>query len=221
MSLCTAPSLLTTIQHFQDKIVPIYSRHLSSLYLQYSIEYITKSIFQHFHLYQFLLTRPQNTQLTSLHLGVETPTIASEEVAGLHEAVAEDVWLKIKKWEELEAEYDKQIKQLESKQAEAQSLADANLEKAYKTQLAMFSDGPKKVSLEQLSVIINTLTKAHVESALVGVSQGVLDKQNVDLNFRLEQLESVTPEQYKEMRSHYSVNSSRNDPSRTSGSTAA
>lgn len=144
---------------------------------------------------------------------METP---EKSLLNLQEAVTEEAWLKMKKKEELEAEYEKRIKQLEVMEAEAKSLADANLEEVYRTQLADFTVGPKKVSEEQLSSIVDTLLQAHMEDSMVAVSKSLF-RQNVDLNFRLEQLEllPVVQAQQKEINVVSLHNSSRS-PSRTS-----
>lgn len=181
----TELTLTTAIQQLQTKIVPSYSSSLSAQSLQMSLNYMTNSVLQHFHLYQFLLTRPQMLDLTSLELEVETPP---QDPLSLEEGTEEDVWLKMKIKQDLGVEYDKRIKELEATGEKAKSEADANLEKA-QTQLAGLLDGPIKLS--QLSDVVAMLVKAYVESAHVSLTQAML-KHSVDMEFRMEQLEAVS-----------------------------
>ena len=122
--------------------------------------------------------------LTSLELEVETPT---QDPLSLEDGTEEDAWLKMKIKQDLEAEYDKKIKELESTGAKEKSEADANLEKA-QTQLAGLLEEPIKLS--QLPDIIAMLVKAHVESTHVSLMQAIL-KHSVDMDFRMEQIEAA------------------------------
>lgn len=201
----TELSLTTAIQQLHTKIIPCYSSILSASSLQTSLNYMTNSILQHFHLYQFLLTQPQIMDLTSLELEVETPP---QDPLSLEDGTEEDVWLKMKIKQDQEAEYDKKMKELESTGAKAKSEADANLEKVH-TQLAGLLDGPIKLS--QLSDIIAVLIKAYVESAHVSLTQAML-KHSADMEFRMEQLETASaPLHQGEDSSHNSAVSHRGE----------
>lgn len=199
----------SAIHQLQSETIPTYSNILSPPFLTYAVDYVTKSIFQHFHLYQFLLTQPQITDLTQLEQTVETPT--KDKPASLHEGVAEDMWLKLKRKQNLEADYELRLKELDAIDAEAKSQADDNLEQVYKTQLALFSDGPRRVSPGELSDMVDALAKAHAEAAAVIVSQSLL-RQNVEMDFRLQQLELFSSTGQKENITT-SIRSSLTDPS--------
>lgn len=190
-------SLLTVLQRFKDTIVPNYSSHLTPLSLQACTAYTTKSILQHFHLYQFLLTQPHTTDLTSVELAVETP---GQEPPSLEEGVEGDLWLKMKKREDLKAEQEKKIEDLEKIGEQAVFQMDAKLEEAYKTQLADLADGPKKMSHQQISVIIDALVKAHIDSSMAALAHSLL-VQSMELEFRVERLEVLLAPSHKEVLS--------------------
>lgn len=171
------------------------------------MSFITQSILQHFHLYQFLLTQPQATDLTSVVMAVETP---DREPPSLEEGVEEEVWLKMKKVEELKVEFEKKIQDMEKIREQAVLQADANLGEVYSTQLADFADGPVKLSYQQ---VVDALVGAHVDSSMVTLAHSLL-QQNMELEFRVEQLEvMVAPRKGPEGRKQSSpIKSSGNSP---------
>ena len=192
-SLYAVPSMLSIIQHFKDVTIPNFSSHLSPSSLHNAVKYITESVFQHFHLYQFLLTQPQVTDTTTLERAVETLV---EDPLDLSEGIIEETWIKTKKKNDLEAEYDRRVKELEVAGTKETELADANLQHLYETLLTNFTNGPQKVSPEDLSGIVDTLMKAHIESAQVMISQHLL-KKNLDFSLKLDQLELFLPPSMK------------------------
>lgn len=204
-----ATSLATTIRQLQDVIIPSYSGHMTPSSLQASMSFITKSILQHFHLYQFLLTQPQTTDLTTLTVNVET---ADREPPSLEEGVEEEVWLKIKKIEELKAEFGKKMEEMEAIREQAVLQADANLGEVYEAQLADLADGPKKLSYQQVAGIVDALVKAHVDSSMVTLAHSLL-QQNMELEFRVEQLEVTVASRKRRLSSpvRSSGNSSKNN----------
>lgn len=131
---------------------------------------------------------------------METP---DEEPPSLEEGVEEEVWIKMKKTEELKAEYHKKIEELDKMGEQAISQADADLEEVYRAQLADFGDGPKKVSHQQISDIVDALVKASVDSCTVTLTHSFL-RQNLDLEFRIEQLEMLLAPSRKEAHSNLS-----------------
>lgn len=216
MILCsTAPSMLEIIQQLQDIIVPQYSSYLPSRALCICMEFIIKSILQHFHLYHFLLTQPQTTDLTTLNLHVDT---ADNDIPSLHEGVEQDLWLKEKRKLEIESAYEAKSKELETTGAQSASRARADLDLVCEQALAAFSDGPRKMSLEQVSAIVSELIKAHIGASLVTISHS-LQKQYLDLDYRLEQLEALADIEHKEANPHSSKTPSRNQSRATAGST--
>lgn len=205
---CADQTLAKVIQQLQGQIIPTYSNYLSPTSLRYSVEYITTSILQHFHLYQFLLTYTQTTDLTTLEVPVETPV---KSPPCLQDAVTEDVWLNWKKKEEMEAEYEKTLKELEETGEEAKLLADMNLKMVCETQLADISNQP--VSKERLADIVEALLKAHMDLARVPIEQ-ILLKQDVDMDYRLDQMEALPELSEVLTRLKGQGNSSPNLPSR-------
>ncbi len=111
-----------------------------------------------------------------------------KDLSSLEEGVEEELWLKRQKIQDLREEYDKKIEELEKVEEGAKLHANVKLEELYKTLLMGFSDGPKPVSQEQLSSIVDTLTKAHADTAFVALTHEML-MQNVELEFRVGQLE--------------------------------
>ena len=155
--------------------------------------FVTKSILQHFHLYQFLLTHPHATDLTTVEATVETP---DREPPSLDEGVEEEAWLKMKKIEELKAEFEKKMEEMGLIREEAVSQAEANLRDVYKTQLGGLADGPKKISYQQVSDIVGALVTAHIDSSVVTLAHSLL-QQNMELEFRVEQLEILAAAAHK------------------------
>ena len=202
--------MLKTIQQLQDVIVPEYSKYLPPHTLLVSMEFIVKSILQHFHLYHFLLTQPQNTDLSTVTLTVDIP---DNNFPSLSEGVEQDIWLKAKRKDEIESAYGARSKELEMTGEQNASRARTDLDLICKQALATFSDGPRKMSLEQVSAIISELIKAHIDASLVTVTHS-LQKQDLDLDYRLEQLEALSDIEHNPS----SKNSSRNQ-SKTTGST--
>ena len=201
--------MVTVIEQLQGAIIPKYTSYLSSDILLKSVDFIIKSCLQHFHLYHFLLTQPQTTDLTTVDLYIDAPTV---DPPSLQDGVEEKQWLKIKKKQEIDLEYKAKVEQFEVAVSQATSQAEANLELAYKEQLTSLPGGSTKVSEENAATIISTLIKAHLDASSVSVSQ-CLQKQGMDLEYRLEQLEVVAPPppEHKEATPRGSSrNSSRN-----------
>lgn len=107
------------------------------------------------------------------------------------------MWSKMKKVEDLKAEHEKKIEDLVKIGEQAVSQMEANLEEVYKTQLADLADGPKKMSHQQISAIVDALVKAHTESYMVGLAHRLL-VHNAELEFRVEQLEVLLAPSHKE-----------------------
>ena len=181
-----APSMTTALQRLQQDIILEHHKHMSPSSFKLLMQFVTESVFQHFHLYQFLLTRPQTTDLTTLDLSVETT--AGQSFLGLHEATTEEAWFKAKREEELKWSMNNVLEHLEAAEIDEKCEAEDNLEEAYKTLLADFSSGPKKVPIEQLSSIIETLVEAYVKCSIIPISQQ-LTRQDINTCFELERLE--------------------------------
>ncbi len=185
--------MLEVIQQLQNELIPKYSSHLSSRTLLTSVNFITKSVLQHLHLYHFLLTQPQITNLTTLDLQVDTPP---SDIPSLQDGVEQDLWLKMKAKQEIELEYDVKVKAMEEDRLRAISEAEAKLSQTYESLLDSLSKGPVKMSLEEIAHIISGLIKAHIDSSLVTISQSLL-RQSVDLDYRLEQLEALAAHEHQ------------------------
>lgn len=113
------------------------------------------------------------------------------------------MWLKMKKIENLKAEHEKRIEDLEKIGEEAVSQVEDSLEQVYKEQLADFADGPKKMSHQQISDIVDALVKAHLDSSMVSLAHSLL-VQNAELEGRIEQLEVMLVPSRKEVQSNMS-----------------
>lgn len=184
--LTVGTSLLTALKSFKDMIIPTYSSCFSHDSFVDLVDYTRKTIFQHFHLYQFVLTQPQTVDITTVELDVEVP---ERNLVSLKEGIPKDDWLRIKKKREIEEEYEKKLKELEISEQSAVLQAAANLEEVYQTQLEQFTDrGTKMILPEELSVIVSNLAEAHIEPTQVAMSHGLM-KQEIDLTFRLDHLE--------------------------------
>jgi hypothetical protein len=185
----SAISLADVVRRLQVLVIPSYRDLMAPSTLRASLSFITDSILQHFHLYQFLLTQPQATDLTTVEVTVETPV---KEQLSLQEAVEEAVWLKMKRLSELKAEFGKKMEEMELIREEAVSQADARLEKVYKTLIADLAGGPHKMSLQQVSRIVEILVKAHMDSCVVALAHSIL-LHNIELEFRIKRLEILAP----------------------------
>ncbi len=125
--------------------------------------------------------------ITALQLQVDIPSIPQD----LNDGIPEDIWLEMKKRDELKEKHDKRMKELQALETEAIAQADADLKQAYISQLAHFSNGPVKMSPEDYADMVKVLTQAHLEYTRVVLSQSLF-KQNLELDFRLSQIESMS-----------------------------
>lgn len=186
------PSLLTALKKFKDVIIPTYSSCFSHDSFLDHVKYTKETIFQHFYLYQFVLTQPQMADTATIELDVEIP---ERNILSLEEGIPKDDWTRMKKQQELEEEYEKKRMELETSETSAMLQVEEKLKEVYKTQLEKFTDGgPQKIAPEELSIIVSNMAEAHIGSTQVMMSQGLL-KQEVDLTFRLDQLELLSTQQ--------------------------
>ena len=152
------------------------------------IDYITTTLFQHYHLYQYLLTEEQPNDSTTLRLDVETAE--NDPPPPLNTAMSAtqlERGGKVKELESMQAEREK--KYLQSREMALQRESE-NLTAAYREELSQLQKS--ELTEEKLSQIIDSLAKAHVQSVKTVVSQD-MEKHELDIEFRVQKLETVSP----------------------------
>ena len=152
------------------------------------IDYITTTLFQHYHLYQFLLTEEQPNDLTVLRLDVETA--GNDPPLPLNTAMSAAQFErreKIKELESMQAEKEKEYVQSREKALQRES---ENLTATYRAELSQLEKA--EITEEKLSQIFDSLAKAHVQSVKTAVSQD-LEKHELEIGFQVQKMEIVSP----------------------------
>ena len=180
------PTLSEACKQFETQLVPHYSSKITPDNFVEALEYIKETIFQHFHLYQFLLTQEQPTDVTTLHLPIEVPP--SESIP-LSQGMIEEKWLKREKVEQLKAEHALKEREMIDLHTEAEKELQDKLMEAYQTKLAKIEG--TVMTPGEVSKIIETLLTAHIELLTSKVTHA-LQRLSPTMEARLDKIEAIS-----------------------------
>ena len=183
--ICISPgdettNLATVAKQFKDTALH-YSSRMSHSTLLFTISYITETLFQHHHLYQFLLTQEQPVDLTLLDVTIETAIIPQSLSCG----ISAEEWERKERVGELENAHVTKEKEHAEKRELVLQQEKLKLQKAYHTQLTKMTPD---ISEEEVSEVIDSLAKTHLESTMTSISQEI-KKQELDVDFQVQRLE--------------------------------
>ena len=184
------PVLSQVYKQFETSLVPHYNSKITPDNFPDAVEYIKETVFQHFHLYQFLLTQEQPIDVTIVHLPIEVPP---SETTPLAQGIEEEQWQKREQVEQLTAEHAQREKELIDSHTKAEIEAQEKLREAYQVELAKIEGGGegKLVTPEEVSEIIGTLLTAHME-VLTSTVTHALQRQALAIEARLEKMEVIS-----------------------------
>ena len=180
-SWTSASGLSAVVKQFQE-IIRTTERKLAEAYLLLAVSYITQSLFQHYHLYQFLLCEEQPLELTSLEASVEVADCPQPLCGGLTKLEYE----RREKIKALEAAHlEKEQEYLSERQLALQE-EEEKLTEAYTSQFTKLQDSSHLVESD-VTDVINSLATVHMHSVLTTVTQDV-KKQGLDIGFKVDKL---------------------------------
>ena len=191
------PTLSQAHKQFEACLIPHYSSKITPDNFLEAVEYIKDTIFQHFHLYQFLLTQEQPKDVTTLHLPIEA---LPSEPTPLAQGIEEEEWLKREGIERLEAEHAQKEKEMIDCHTETERELQEKLEEAYQIELAKIKGGAgegKLMTPNEVSEIIGTLLTARVELMTSTVTHA-LQRQALAMEARLEKMEMISAKSSKQ-----------------------
>ena len=174
-------SLSAVMKQFQE-IIQTTDRRLSEAYLLLAVSYITQSLFQHYHLYQFLLCEEQPLELTLLDASVEVADCPQPLCGGLTEQEYE----RREKIKVLQAAHMKKEQEYLSERQLALQEEEEKLTEAYTSQFTKLQDSSHLVESD-VTDVINSLATAHMHSVLTTVTQDV-KKQGLDIGLKVDRL---------------------------------
>ena len=183
---CTEPTLSNAVKQFQG-IIQTSDTHLSKEYLLLVVRYITQSLLQHFHLYQYCLSTEQPLDLTILKVNVET----ADSPQPLANSTTLLEYERQKRIRELEAVYTEKDQLFTGERELALQQEDEMLKESYKTQFTKLEDAPHLAESDVVEVI-DSLAKAHTHAMFTAVSQEV-KKQALDMEFHVDKLNVFAP----------------------------
>lgn len=173
------------MKHFKT-LVQSYSSKLSHTSLLTSVNYISDTLLQHFHLYQYTLLEDQPLDQKVANLSIETIEIPQPLSGGVTEAE----WERREGIEKLEAACAVEKKKLLEAQAVALKEESARLEEIYKAQLSKLQEA--EMTEQEVSEVIDSLASAHVESARSTILQE-MKKHELDVGFQVKRLAEFAP----------------------------
>lgn len=184
---------------FKEDIVPNYCHSFSHAKFQDLTKYITTTVFQHVHLYQFILTEDQPADVIRLQKAVEVP---KDNLQSLTDGIQEKQLMKTLIFQELQNNYEKRLKELEEMGLEAMEKAKKNLKKVYTAECTGIPHHRKMISAEVVSSLLSSVVATYVEPTILALSQR-LQRQETDMKFRLDKMEclSILNEDYSVMPS--------------------
>ena len=190
-TLESASSLSAVVKQFQ-KIIHTTDRKLSEMYLHLAVSYITQSLFQHYHLYQFLLCEEQPLELTMLEASVEVADSPQPLCTGLTALEFE----RREKIKALEAAHLEKEQEYLSKRQLALQEEEEKLKEAYMSQFTKLQNSSSVVESD-VTDVINSLATAHMHSVLTTVTQDVR-KQGLDIGLKVDKLGIFAPKPAEE-----------------------
>ena len=184
------PALSQVYKQFETSLVPHYSSKITSDNFLDAVEYIKETVFQHFCLYQFLLTQEQPKDMTTVHLPIE---VLPSESTPLAQGIEEEQWQKRERVEQLKAEHTQKEKEMIDSHTKAEIEVQEKLKEAYQVELAKIEGGggSKLMTPEEVSEIIGTLLTAHME-VLTSTVTHALQRQALAIEARLEKMEMLS-----------------------------
>ena len=185
------PTPSQVLELFESSLVPHYASKITDYNFLEAVDYIKTTIFQHFHLYQFLLTQEQPIDLTSLHLPVE---VLPSDPLPLTQGIEEEEFKRRERVGKLEEEHALREKELVESQTKAQADLEEKVKKTYKTELAKIQEEEvegKLISAEELSQIVDSLMSTHLDVMTAKVTHA-MQRHALALNSRLEKIEILS-----------------------------
>lgn len=183
-------ALHQVIEDFKTEIRN-YSHKLSRKHLLDSVAYITETVFQHFYLYKYLLTQDQPLELTTVQVDLYQPLNPPQ----LTEGVPENEWIKREKISSLTAEQDVKERRFTEACDVAVKEEAVKLQETYESELTKVKGDPGMTEME-VREIVDSLTKAHLQSTQVAISQ-VVQRQSLLVEMKAEKLELLSPSHEK------------------------
>ncbi|XP_073232525.1 uncharacterized protein C8orf74-like [Porites lutea] len=164
-------SVVEAISLFKEE-VSCSSRYFGDNSLKCAIDYLFLTFFQHYKLYQFLLTKERACEITNLHCVVEPPATS---LFSLMEGVPKSVWDEQQRLQQID-----EIEQIRNQEREA--YFEQEIQQAVQRleeQFYEFESLPEHVTREQLTSIIRSIAinKAAVTNA--SISQKIQQIQDL------------------------------------------
>lgn len=187
------PMQSQVFKQFETSLVPHYSSKITPDNFLDAVEYIKETVFQHFCLYQFLLTQEQPKDVIALHLPIE---VLPSESTPLTQGTDEEQWQKRERVEQLKEEYAQREKEMIDSHAKAEIEVQEKLKEVYEVELAKIEGGSgelesKLLTPEEVSEIIGALLTAHME-VLTSTVTHALQRQALAIEARLEKMEVIS-----------------------------
>ena len=185
------PTLSQALKEFEN-CLPLYSTKMTPHNFSEAVEYVKETIFQHFHLYQFLLTQEQPKDLTVLNLPIEVlPTDPTPLVQGTEEGE----WNRREMIAQLEAEHGQKEREVIESYTKSQGELKDKLEEAYQTELAKIED--KLTTPDEVARVIESLVATHMELMTLTVEHS-LQRHTLALETKLERMEMLSSQPSKQ-----------------------
>jgi len=173
---------------FKEVIVPNYCNSFSHARFPDLVQYISKTIFQHIHLYQYVLTEEQPADILTARTKVEVP---DEEVASLSDGLQERQFIKQKIIQELTESCESRLKEIKESGKAAMSRAKAFQQRIYEADSTGNPNRRKLMPFERLSSILSIVVEAAIEPTSLAISEA-LQKQDAIFNLRLQKIECLS-----------------------------
>ena len=188
--VCTivGSSLPIALQNFRKIIVPEFCNSFSHARFSDLVQYVMKTVFQHIHLYQYVLIDCQQADVLTLQVKVEIP---KKEVCSLKDGIQEKEFMKNKILDELQDNYEKRLKELEDEGLTAIDQAKENLRNVYVTKFTGIPQRRRMMSAEKLSSILSSVVDTCVEPTVQILSQK-LQKHEEYMKFRVDRIKCLS-----------------------------
>lgn len=183
------PTCAQALKHFETSLVPNYSTRITEHNFLEAVGYIKETIFHHFHLYQFLLTREQPIDLTTLYYPIE---VLPAEPLPLVQGIEEEEWNRREKIEQLDVERALKERELIEHQRKSEVELKEKLKSAYQIELAKIDEAEGKLmTLEGVAKVTESLLTAHIDLMTSTVTHA-MQAQALALNTRLKRVEMLS-----------------------------
>lgn len=183
------PSLPQALKQFETSLVPHYIIKMTDYNFLEAVGYIKETIFQHFHLYQFVLTQEQPIDLATLYLPIEVLPI--DQPTPLAQGMPEEEWNRKEKVGQLEVQHTLRERELTESQRKTEVQLEDKLKEVYEMELSKIKGAEaegKLMTPEEVAQVVESLLTAHVELASSTVTHA-MQRNALALNARMERIE--------------------------------